>query len=411
MVDEERKRRRVDARLGHVVHTQAALAVHHGMAKLAQVGKERVEARGADLLRACLFGGVDHRPDLLDAAASEGRDAQVLGPGSHDAQTAVDGLHAGLALTVVVEQVPLVEQHNDGTAALDGKTHDLLVLFGNAHGGVDDEQRHVGAVDGAQAADHRVVLDVLVHGALLADARGVDHAVVLAVALHDGVDGVARGAGNVGHDRAVGAQDAVEQRGLTGVGAADDGHVQRIGELIGDLVLLLGQQGHDVVEQVARAMTMQGRERRGLADAERIELPDAVVLAIGVVELVHQQKDRLVAALEHASDRLVLLGDAGAAVDHKQDDGGFLGGGEGLVADGRGKDVVALERLDTARVDDGELAAVPIGRVIRAVASNAAGLVDDGVRGLGQAVNERGLAHVGASDDGDDRFHLLSFNG
>ena len=234
---------------------------------------------------------------------------------------------------------------------------------------------------------------------------------MLAVALDDRVDGVARGAGNVGHDGAVGAQDAVEQRGLTGVGAADDGHVQRIGELIGDLVLFLRKQGHDIIEQVARAMTMQGRERRGLADAERIELPDVVVLAIGVVELVHQQKDRLVAALEHAGNRLVLLGDTGAAVDHKQDDGGFLGGGEGLVADGRCKDIVALERLDTARVDDGELAAVPIGRVIRAVARDAAGLVDDGVRGLGQAVNERGLAHVGASDDGDDRFHLLSFNG
>ena len=234
---------------------------------------------------------------------------------------------------------------------------------------------------------------------------------MLAVALDDGIDGVARGAGNVGHDGAVGAQDAVEQRRLPGIGAADDGHVQRFGELIGDLVLFLRKQGHDIVEQVARAMAMQGRERRGLADAERIELPDAVVLAIGVVELVHQQKDRLVAALEHAGDRLVLLGNAGAAVDHKQDDGGFLGGGEGLVANGRGEDVIALERFDAARVDDGELAAVPIGRVVRAVARDAAGLMDDGVRGLGQAVNERGLAHVGASDDGDDRFHLHSFNG
>ena len=187
---------------------------------------------------------------------------------------------------------------------------------------------------------------------------------MLAVALHDGVDGVARGAGNVRDDGAVGAQDAVEQRGLTGVRTADDGDVQCIGELVGDLVLFLGEQGHDVIEQVARAMAVKGRERRGLTDAERIELPDAVVLAIGVVELVHQQKDRLVAALEHAGDRLVLLGDAGAAVDHKQDDGGFLGGGERLIADGRGKDVVALERLDTARVDDGELTAVPIGRVV-----------------------------------------------
>ena len=158
-------------------------------------------------------------------------------------------------------------------------------------------------------------------------------------------------------------------------------------------------------------MAVQRRERRGLADTERIELPDAVVLAIGVIELVHQQKDRLVAAFEHAGDRLVLLGDAGAAVDHKQDDGGFLGGGEGLVANGRGKHVITLERLDAARVDDGELAAVPIGRVIRAVTCDAAGLVDDGVRGLCQAVDERGLSHVGASDDGDDRFHLHSFNG
>ena len=267
VVDEERKRRRVDARLGHVVHAQAALAVHHGMTKLAQVGEERVEARGADLLRARLLGGVDHAPDLLDAAASQGRDAQVLGPGSHDAQTAVDGLHAGLALAVVVEQVPLVEQYHDGAAALDGEAHDLLILLGDAHGGVDDEQRHVGAVDGAQAADHGVVLDVLVHGTLLANARGVDHAVVLAVALDDGVDGVARGAGDVGHDGAVGAQDAVEQRRLTGVGAADDGDVQRVGELIGDLVLFLGKQGHDIVEQVARAVAVHGGNGDGIAEA------------------------------------------------------------------------------------------------------------------------------------------------
>ena len=79
---------------------------------------------------------------------------------------------------------------------------------------------------------------------------------MLAVALDDGIDGVARGAGNVGHDGAVGTKDAVEQRGLTGVGAADDGDVQRVGELVGDLVLFLRQQRHDVVEQVARAVAM-----------------------------------------------------------------------------------------------------------------------------------------------------------
>ncbi len=99
----------------------------------------------------------------------------------------------------------LLSSTTNGAAALDGQAHDFLILLGDTHGGVDDEQRHVGAVDGAQAANHGVVLDVLVHGAFLANARGVDHAVVLAVTLDDGVDGIARGAGDVGYDGAVGA--------------------------------------------------------------------------------------------------------------------------------------------------------------------------------------------------------------
>ncbi len=74
-------------------------------------------------------------------------------------------------------------------------------------------------------ANEGVVLDVLVDLAFLAQARGVDNGVVLAVMLDDGVDGVARGAGDVGHDGAVGRGQAVGQRGLTGVGAADDGDV------------------------------------------------------------------------------------------------------------------------------------------------------------------------------------------
>ena len=65
VVDEKRERRRVDARLGHIVHAQAALAVHHGMAELAQVGEERVEARGGDLLRARLLGGVSKAFGIL----------------------------------------------------------------------------------------------------------------------------------------------------------------------------------------------------------------------------------------------------------------------------------------------------------------------------------------------------------
>lgn len=134
-------------------------------------------------------------------------------------ETTIDRLHDGLALIVVLEQIPLVQKHHEGAPAFDGKISDLLVLLGDARGGVDDEQRDVGAIDGTQTAHHGVVLDVLVNGALLADAGGIDHAIALAIAFDHRVDGVTRGACDVAHDGAVVADHLVEQRGLAGVRA------------------------------------------------------------------------------------------------------------------------------------------------------------------------------------------------
>ena len=73
--------------------------------------------------------------------------------------------------------------------------------------------------------------------------------------------------------------------------------------------------------------------------------------------------------------------------------------GERLVADGGGEHVVALHGLDAAGVDERELATVPVGHVIAAVAGDAAALVHDGVGGLGDTIDEGRLAHVRAADD------------
>ncbi len=45
--------------------------------------------------------------------------------------------------------------------------------------------------------------------------------------------------------------------------------------------------------------------------------------------------------------------------------------------------------LDAARVDEHELMAVPVGNMVAAVARDAAALMDDGVRGLCDAIDER----------------------
>ena len=58
------------------------------------------------------------------------------------------------------------------------------------------------------------------------------------------------------------------------------------------------------------------------------------------------------------------------------------------MGDGRLK-VVVIAHLDAARVDQGEAKAVPDGFVIRAIARDAAHLVNDSIVDLGDTVNER----------------------
>ena len=297
MVDEERERRGFLTRLRDVVHLETALAIGDGVAELTHIGKELVQLRSGDMARATLGRGIDHIPDLVDAAAGHGGNAQILGPGRHG-QAAIDRLHDGLALVVVLEEVPLVEEYHQGTAALDREISNLLVLLRHARGGVDDEQRDVRAIDSAEPSDHGVVLDILIDRALLTDARGIDHAITLAVALDNRVDGIARGTGDIAHDGAVIADHLIEERGLAGVRSADDGDAQRIG-LVVLVARVLGQQGDDLVEQVAGAVAVQGGDGDGVTHAQGVELPKAVVLTGGIVELVDEQESRCSA---HASD-------------------------------------------------------------------------------------------------------------
>ena len=184
---------------------------------------------------------------------------------------------------------------------------------------------------------------------------------------------------------------------MPALGRPTDGDAQGVGLVL--LARILGQKGDDLVEQITRAMAVQRGDRDRVADAQGVELPQVVVLAGRVVELVDEQERGLLELAHHARHALVLLGDAHRAVDDEQDDGGLLGRRERLVADGGGEHVVALHGLDAAGVDERELATVPVGHVVAAVAGDAAALVHDGVGGLGDTIDERRLAHVRAADD------------
>ena len=145
---------------------------------------------------------------------------------------------------------------------------------------------------------------------------------------------------------------------------------------------------------------MQGRHRERVAQAERDELP-GVGSGAGVVDLVDDHQHRLarrrkqVATWASSSVRPV------AAVDHEQHHPGVGHGLLGLAGH------LGIERVaagqPAAGVDEREGTTLPLGVDHLAVPGDAGPLLDDGLAPPDDAVEQRRLAHVGATDDGDGR--------
>ena len=149
-------------------------------------------------------------------------------------------------------------------------------------------------------------------------------------------------------------------------------------------------------------MAMRGRNRHGFAQTERIELPEHLVLAVGVVELVDGEHDRNIAFEKDACDVGVLARHTRAAIDDEDDAIGLLAGNERLARDGS-LEHVRIAKGDATRIDDHEIDAIPVGAMVRTITRHTAHLVHNGIFGLRYAINERGLSDIRTTDHGNER--------
>ena len=205
------------------------------------------------------------------------------------------------------------------------------------------------------------------------------------------IDGIARGAGDVGHDVAFLADEGVDERRLSGVGASDD---RELGDVLlgGSLVVAFRHILHDLVEEVACARTVGARHLHRVAEAELIEF-GGIEAGVAHVFLVGHHNHRLLRAAENLGHLVVEVGDAGGAVDHEEDHVGLLDGDRHLLVDLLLEHVVGIDH-PAAGVDDREFLAVPVNFAILAVARGAGRVVDNRAAGLRQAVEKRGFSHV-----------------
>jgi hypothetical protein len=216
-------------------------------------------------------------------------------------------------------------------------------------------------------------------------------------AAKDGVDRVARRSRLVGDDHALLAHDRVDEARLADVRAPEHRHADRVPV---DLRRpLAGQALDDEVQEVARPVPVQGRDRERIAETQTVEL-DRLVVAARVVDLVGHDEHRLARPSEDVGHLLVAGRDSRLRVDDEDDEIGLLHRAARLLRDLLGQRRVVSD-VDPARVHEDEALAGPLADDILAIACHAGRLEDHGLPGRGQAVDEGRLADVGEADDGD----------
>jgi hypothetical protein len=132
-----------------------------------------------------------------------------------------------------------------------------------------------------------------------------------------------------------------------------------------------------------------------------MEVSDESFLLVAV-DLVGSEEKRLSGANQEAREFAVGTCDFGASVDDNDDGSGLVECDARLAEDFRGNEFLVFGD-DPARIDDAELVSAPLGVAVEAVARDARLVADYGAARSSEAIEERRLANVGASDDGDER--------
>jgi hypothetical protein len=293
-------------------------------------------------------------------------------------------------LDLRLADVPLREHDEGRVVRLARDVCDREILVDQPLARVDEDERDVGTLGGVERAQLGVVLDALTLSPLAAQAGGVDEDERRLAAPEHGVDRVPRRAGHLGDDHALLSENRVQQARLADVRSAENRDPDR---LLADLGWAgAWEASHDGVEQVACAVAVQRGKRDRVAEAEAVEL-ERRRLPGRVVDLVREQKHRLVRLPEDLGDLLVAGRDPDLRVDDEEDEIGLLHGRARLVGD-RAGDRRGVGDVDSAGVDQPELGAGPLTDELLAVPGDAGGLVHNRGAGGGQSVDERRLADV-----------------
>ena len=279
------------------------------------------------------------------------------------------------------------------------------VLLADALSGIDKQQNDVGVGDGLQGLDDRELLDGLEHLALAAQACRVDELKPLPVLLERHVNRIAGRAGLVERDQTLFTQPGVDEGALADVRPA--GHGQPNGgfgcRLHGVGIVVFWKVHQRCFQQTANPLAVRRRDGMRVPDAQLVELPEQWRFG-HPLGLVGRQHHTLLLGAQEARDVVVVSRQATPHIHHEDHRVGLR---HRLTRLPRhlGHHAGGLFGFEAAGVDHDELAPAQACIAVVPVTRQAGKVGDDRIAALGDAIEQRGLAHVRPPDDGDDRLH------
>src|SRR5580692_3669840 len=151
------------------------------------------------------------------------------------------------------------------------------------------------------------------------------------------------------------------------------------------------------VQQIIQTAAVFGRNRKHPPNPKPMKFVHPGLLLVRV-NFIDCQEQRLAQAQQQVGEFKVGSGEFAASIGDHDDCRSFLKGHSRLAKYLGGNEFMVI-RDDAARIDNAQLAPAPLCFAVEPVASDAGFVADNGAPRSDDAVEQRGLAHVGAPHD------------
>ena len=312
---------------------------------------------------------------------------------------------------VIDRDIPFVDRDDERAALAQHLIGDSQILRFEPQSRVEHQHDDLGEIDRVKTIGDRKFLELVVDLGAFAHAGRVDQFNRPTLPFPGNVDRIARNPRLRPGDQPVLPQHLVDQRRFSGVGAADNGELERpiefileaFGHALGVVALgcaIVFDMGSQPLKQIGQPLAMFGAEPDRIAEAEFVAVVESAITR-ATFGLVADKDHRGRRPAQPARDLFVERRQPGARIEHEERSIGAGHGSFGLGAHAAWQ-TLRIFVFIAGGVDDAEIEPEQLDIAFAAVSSHPRPIIDQCELLADKPVEERRFADIGPPDNGDN---------